>query len=290
MEVVVTSEAPILNQTEVRPGSTIRQVLLMGDTDDGLNFRLFRSQYQSGDGAFESPRHRHAFQQIRWTESGLVNYGPGQDIAENDIAYFPRGAYYGPQRKEESVGLLLQLGFHGEHQSGPRWDGIREEAVARLKQRGRIEGGVYIVQDEASGKERRIDAAQALYQERYVMHTGKPFVVPEPRYDQPILMHVAAYDYYPVGPGVETALLGDFNDNAGPEANLTISTVRFSGDGPFKLKSSRGQVGWAKRAGLRIGDRTYPEMTCFYSPRGEEAELSGEPGVEAFVIDLPNAA
>lgn len=290
MDIVVTREAPVLNQTEVRPGSTIRQVLLMGDTDDGLNFRLFRSQYQSGEDAFESPRHRHAFQQIRWTESGLVNYGPGQDIGENDIAYFPRGAYYGPQRKEKSIGLLLQLGFHGEHQSGPKWDSIREEAVARLKTRGRFEDGVYIQKDEATGEERRIDAAQALYHERYVMHTGRPFVVPAPRYDQPVLMHVEAFDYYPVAPGVEMKRLGDFSDNSGPQANLLISMVRFSGSGAFGLSAQRGQVGWAKRPGLRIGGRTYPEMTCFYCPRGEETELSGEPGVEAFVIDLPNAA
>lgn len=290
MDIVVTREAPVLNQTEVRSGATIRQVLLMGDTADGLNFRLFRSQYQSGDGAFESPRHHHAFQQIRWTESGLVNYGPGQDIPENDIAYFPRGAYYGPQRKEESVGLLLQLGFHGEHQSGPKWDSIREEAVARLKQRGRIEDGVYIETDASTGEERRIDAAQALYQERFAMHNGRPFVVPSPRYEYPVLMHVGAFEYYPVAPGVEIKRLGDFNDNPGPESNLMISSLRFSGDGAITLDSNRGQVGWAKRPGLSINDRSYPEMTCFYCPRGEEAALSGAPGVEAFIIDLPNAA
>lgn len=290
MQVIVTSEAPVLNQTEVRPGSTIRQVLLMGDTDDGLNFRLFRSQYQSGEGAFESPRHRHAFQQIRWTEAGVVNFGPGQDIVENDIAYFPRGAYYGPQRKEASVGLLLQLGFHGEHQSGPKWDGIREEAVARLKRRGRIEKGLFVETDSATGEERAIDAAQALYQERYAMHTGRPFVVPAPRYEQPILMHVEAFDYYPVAPGVEMKRLGDFNDNSGAEANLAISLVRFSGEGSFALDSTRGQIGWARKPGLRTGGRTYPELTCFYCPRGEQAELSGERGVEAFVIELPNAA
>src|SRR5258708_18783740 len=231
MDVVVASEAPVLNQTEVRPGSTIRQVLLMGDTDDGLNFRLFRSQYQSGDEAFESPRHRHAFQQIRWTESGIVNYAPGQDIPENDIAYFPRGAYYGPQRKERSVGLLLQLGFHGEHQSGPKWDGIREEAIARLKRRGRFEDGIYIEKDQATGKERQVDAAQALYQERYAIHVGKPFVVPEPRYDQPILMHVKAFDYYPLQPGLGIKRLGDFNDNPRPESNLIVSIFRFSPHG-----------------------------------------------------------
>ena len=290
MDVVVTNEAPVLDQTEVRPGSTIRQVLLMGDTDDGLNFRLFRSQYQTGDEAFESPRHRHAFQQIRWTESGLVNYGPGQDIAENDIAYFPRGAYYGPQRKEKSVGWLLQLGFNGEHQSGPKWDSVREEAIARLKERGRLEGGAYFERDPETGEERRVDAAQALYQERYTMHVGKPFVVPEPRYDQPILMHVGAFEYYPLQPGLEIKRLGDFNDNSGAEANLVISLVRFSAGGKFELSSGRGQIGWAKPAGLQIEGRTYPEMTCFYSPPGEQAELAGEPGLEVFVIDLPKAA
>ena len=73
MEIVIANEAPILKQTEVRVGATIRQILLAGDTPEGINFRLFRSQYQAGEYAFESPRLHHAFQQIRWAESGVVN-------------------------------------------------------------------------------------------------------------------------------------------------------------------------------------------------------------------------
>ena len=35
-------------RSEVRAGATLRQVLLLGDTPEGLNFRLFRSQYLTG--------------------------------------------------------------------------------------------------------------------------------------------------------------------------------------------------------------------------------------------------
>src|SRR5271156_6174616 len=64
MEIVIANEVPILRQSEVRAGATLRQILLAGDTPEGINFRLFRSQYQAGENAFESPRHHHAFQQI----------------------------------------------------------------------------------------------------------------------------------------------------------------------------------------------------------------------------------
>ena len=52
------------------------------------------------------------------------------------MAYFPRGAYYGPQVKDTGVGLLLQLGFHEEHQYGGTWANVREEAIKRLQGHG----------------------------------------------------------------------------------------------------------------------------------------------------------
>jgi hypothetical protein len=288
MDVVIASEAPIIEQRSVRPGATVRQVLLMDDAPDGLNYRLFRSHYQSGDQAFQSPRHHHAFQQIRWAESESINYGPGQTIAEGDLAYFPKGAYYGPQKKDRGVSLLLQLGFHGDHQSGERWEGLRrKEAIERLTARGTLENGEFIETDPATGERRPIDAAQALYEERYAMHTNKRFVVPPARYEAPILMHAQAFEYCRAAPGVEVKRLGAFYDYPGPNADIRLSMLRLGERGVYRLGPERAQLGWARSAGLLIDGRSYPEMTCFSSRRGEELTIAGVDGVEIYLVELP---
>jgi hypothetical protein len=286
MEIVTASEAPILKQTEVRDGATIRQILLAGDTPEGINFRLFRSQYQSGENAFESPRHHHAFQQIRWAESGAVNYGPDMNIPEGDIAYFPRGTYYGPQRKDAGIGLLLQFGFDGEHQSGPRWDAIREEAIKKLKARGTVQHGVFTETDPHTGQTLERDAALALYEQRYIMQFNKPFPVPVERYETPILMHAGSFEYFQLAPGVEMKQLGHFFDHPGRQGDVRISMIRLSG-GAHRLGTERSQVGWAKSPGLQINGRLLPEMSCFYGSSGEELTISGANGVEVFLVEFP---
>lgn len=290
MEIVIADDVPILDQPEARVGSTVRQVILVGDTADGCNFRLYRSHYQSGEAAFESPRHTHAFQQIRWTQSGRVNYGPGQDIEEDDLAYFPRGAWYGPQRKEDAIGLLLQFGFNGDHQAGPLWDAMRPEALRRLLARGRLEGGMYKSTDPETGRAVEIDAAQALYQERFTMHLGEKFTVPPPRYEGPVLMHTKRFTYFDTAPGVSEKMIGQFFDTEGPAGDLRVKMVRLSGSGGYPLSSDRAQIGWAKAPGLAVRGRAYGDMTCFYSPLGESDILNCDQSVEIYLIELPRGA
>ncbi len=291
MEVVIIKEVPPFQQGEksVRPGDTIRQILLKDDTPEGFNFRLVTATFLSGTGAYESPRHHHAFQQIRWAASGAINYGPGQDIPESDIAYFPRGAYYGPQRKDKGVSFTLQFGFDGEHLSGPKYDDTRDLAVERLRARGKIENGIFIDVDPKTGARREEDVAQALYEEQYAIHhSNRKFVVPPEGYDAPVLMHTGAFAYYTARPGVEIKNLGHFFDHAGPRADLRISMVRLAKGATYTLSAERAQLGWTRDDGLKVGERAYPEMTCFYSKLGEESALSAaEDGIEIYLIEFP---
>lgn len=290
MEVAIVSEVPIKEQRKsgsLRPGDTIRQSLLKGDAPDGLNFRFVRSQYQAGEKAFQSPRHRHGFQQIRWTESGSANYAPGQDIPEGDIAYFPRGTYYGPQLKSEGVGLLLQYGFDGEHQSGPKWERHRVAALEKLRARGELEDGLFVEIDPETGERRERDANQALYEAQYEEQTQRKFVIPPEGYASAILMHAAAFSYYQTGPGVEVKHLGRFYDHAGPNADVRISMIRLSGEGEYVLSAERAQIAWTRDPGLRIEGQVYPELTCFYCPRGEQLLLGCEQCIEIYLVELP---
>ena len=67
------------------------------------------------DGYF-TPRHRHNFDQIRYTLSGIQSTGLG-DLAAGECGYFPEGSYYGPQKQAgECECLVLQFqGASGEH-------------------------------------------------------------------------------------------------------------------------------------------------------------------------------
>jgi hypothetical protein len=287
MKIVITADVPARAQDTARaarPGSIIRKLLLTDRAPDGLNFRLIRSQYQEGDLAFESPRHHHAFQQVRWTEAGSVNYAPGQDIGEGDIAYFPRGAYYGPQRKDQGAALLLQYGFGAEFLGGSRDAEAREaeEAVTALRARGTFEGGRYTDTDPATGARRERDSVQAIYEER----TKSQFTIPAEGYAAPVLMHTRAFGYYQAASGTEVRHLADFYDHPGPNASLSISTVRLTGGGTWRFGPSRPQIAWTTTPGLSADGAAYPEMTCLYSPRDDDAIVSGD-GAEMFVLELP---
>lgn len=293
MQTVIAADVPVRAQDptrSARPGSILRQHLLSDTAADTLSFRLIRSQYQHGDLAFESPRHHHAFQQLRWTESGSVNYAPDQDIPEGDLAYFPRGAYYGPQRKDQGTALLLQYGFGDEflHRRGRKGQAESEaedaeQVLQQLRDSGTFTGGEYVDTDPDTGRRRHRDAVQAIYDAR----TGGEFTVPPAGYAAPILIHPAAFTYYPAGPGVEIKPLGSFHDHPGPHGDLRISVVRLTDDATYVCTADRAQIAWTTNNGLRVDGRPHPALTCLYSPRGETDAVTGTGGVELVVLDLP---
>ena len=272
----------------MRSGETIRQSLLADEAKDGLTFTLNRTRWLSGDQTNTTPRHHHAFQQVRWAESGSVNYGPDQDIPEGDIAYFPKGAWYGPQKRDQGISTTIQFGFDAEKQHGTSfWRKYQSAALERLKERGSFIGGVFVEVDADTGERREIDGVQALYEEQYKAATGKPFVVPSPGYNDAILMHPHRFDYFQVAPGVEMKRLGEFFDQPGPDGSIRFSMVRLSEGGVFEFSGERAQVAWSISPGLTINGRDLPEKTYVYSPREETLAATGRDGVELFVIDMP---
>lgn len=290
MEVVVAGEVPTWKQNEtgsVRPGSAVRQWLFKEEAPDGLNFKVFRSQFQPGSAASTTPRHHHSFQQVRWAEAGQVNYAPGKNIPAGDVAYFPRGTYYGPQLKDQGISIALQLGFGNEHQHGKGWDSLQGEAMNRLKTRGSFENGVFVEVDPDTGERRECDSVQAVYEEQYAIQTGRKFVVPEEGYDEPILMHSAAFEYYRIAPGVEVKQLGCFFDHPGPNADLRLSMIRLTSGAAYTFGAERGQIAWTRDAGLVIDGKSHPALTYVYIPRDEKAAVSCAALVELNVAEFP---
>lgn len=274
MEIVTADEIGTLSEGyagRTRSGNIDRQWFFRRSESDGLNFRFFRSIYKGGDLAFESPRHHHNFQQFRWTEMGSVNFGPGQDIAEGDIAYFPRGTYYGPQRKHEGVGILLQFGFGDEMPSRRKPEADEDTDEARIQEeRWRARGGTETMEAAAS-----VEAAPATA------------TVPPERFSAPILMHPAAFQFHELGVGVAAKWLGRFHDHDGEHGDVAVIVLRLSEGGEYRLASDRAQLGWTITAGLEVEGQSYPRMTSFFSPRGDEAALRGSGGTEMIIIEFP---
>jgi hypothetical protein len=296
MKIMVGADLPVYDPRadkqeigSVRPlGGTVVQRLFNDETPDGLNFRMLRSHFQPGEGAYDTPRHRHAFQQIRWAQSGNLNYAPGQDIPEGDIAYFPKAAWYGPQHKDAGISVAIQLGFHGEQQSGPAWDEVRPKALEELKKHGTITDGVYIQVDPDTGEEIRTDSVQALFEKQYELRFGQPWQMPEAGYETPVLIHPDAFDYASMGDGVECKWLGSFFDHPGPRADIRLSMLRLSVGASYPLSAERAQLFWSITPGLSIDSTEYPELTFGYSAREDEETVSAaKDGVEILLVELP---
>jgi hypothetical protein len=204
-------------------------------------------------------------------------------VEAGDIAYFPRGTYYGPQMRDNGVGLTLQFGIGNEMLGGKDAARVYREGVLKLRELGRIEEGVYIDIDPGTGQERRLDPAEAVAE----LVTGSKYTIPAERYASPILMHPAAYAYYDVADGVETKQLGAFYDHAGPNGDVRVSMVRLTRAGTYSLTADRAQLAWSISPGLRVRGRVCPELTCIYSPRDEEIVIAGSDNVELFLIEFP---
>ena len=293
MDIVISAEVPAKAEGGIgdayRSGAVERTHLLADSAADGLNFRLFFSKYQPGGDAFQSPRHHHGFQQIRWTKSGSVNYGPEQNIEVGDIAYFPRGTYYGPQVKDQGVSLLLQYGFGAEmvakkveeYRQGAHIKDLKK-SLDKLQETGRIVDGVYVQIDPATGEERRSDPGEALHKQ-----LGTKLAIPPEGFATPILIHPRAFEFFQLEPGVEFKHLGRFFDHPGAQADLHLAAVRLSEERDFTLSAERAQIAWSLSDGLKIDGRDYPSLTFLYSPLGENSVITGQGGVEVMIVEFP---
>lgn len=273
--------------------------ILTGADQDGLGFRFMRGQSR-GEKAIHVSRHHHPFQQIRWAEKGTRNIGPNQYIREGDIAYFPRGAYYGPETLGDTAfaAITLQFGF------GPEYKPMREEikwsmsrkgadraaVSAMLAARRKTEGGGEPTVTHYATSERDTSSEEEEWRA-----TPRPVAgrvsgarpIPEEGYAAPIVMHPRAYPYYEAEPGVEIKCLGRFYDHPGPNGDVRISMIRLSEGGAHRLGSDRAQLVWSISPGLRINGSTYPALSSIFSPRDEEVTISGVDKVEAYVVEFP---
>jgi ChrR Cupin-like domain len=231
------------------------------------------------DGYF-TPRHRHNFDQIRYTLSGVQSTGLG-DLAGGECGYFPEGSYYGPQKQVgECECLVLQFqGASGERLLSNEEMNATYEKL--LKSGGRFENGVYKGL-KPDGSPKNTDSYEAIWEE----HEGRDLVFPPPRYREPVMMLAKNYRFWPdrKRPGIEVKHLGAFS-----EARTAIGFLRLTpGAELLAGEQEDAELRFLTEGSFGYDGTTYGAGTYMYIPNGAATKpLRSVPGATFFTITLP---
>lgn len=263
----------MIERTHARGGRFRYYPLLSGKEGTPGNFFL---QLSNTFNDFDSPRHRHNFDQVRVQLEGDADFSRDGVMTPGMVGYFPEGVYYGPQSiKGQSLTLVLQFG--GASRNGYLSEEAFQHGISELKETGRFEAGVYKVAKPEGGT-RNQDAYEAVWE-----HVNRREMrYPESRYDKPVFMRPAAADWLAddARPGVSRKHLGTFS-----EAQTTLSQIALAKGSAVEIPPNtivfvlqgKGQAGagdrWEARSSLYSGDT--------------DAVLTAEDASELLQISLP---
>jgi hypothetical protein len=253
------------------------KTLLTGEDGALDNFRLYFVRQQ---GEVDVPRHKHNFDQVRMClEGGAQNYGEGKWIAPGEIAYFPEGTPYGPERSNtERLSITLQFG--GASRSGFISSACVQKAMDEMKAFGTFEKGIFTRLGQlAPGEKRNQDAYEAVWE-----HVNKrKLEYPKARYGEPILMKPDNFEWEPCEgqQGFAKKTLCSFS-----ERSLQFSIVKLEPRAPG-VQPARGgiQIGFVIRGEGTVNGLALRKHSAF-SGR-EEFVLSSERGMEVVLVGLP---
>jgi len=259
--------------TKHRDGDIRFKRLFEGQEGTPENFSFMLVKIEHGYG---TPRHRHNYDQVRYCLSGAIDYGNGRAVKAGQVGYFPEGTFYGPQEITAQEALVLQ----GGGESGQGFMSGRQlragyESLAATG--GRFEDGVWIAPDGQGGR-RKQDGYEAVWEHV----NGRPLVYPAARYNEPVVMEIAAFAMRPVAPGVERRRLGVFG-----ERGMEIATWRLAPGAALALPAENAvRLLWTMAGATRAGGAG----TAIMLVPGEAARLDSPQGADLFAIVLPPVA
>ncbi|VTU25755.1 hypothetical protein H4CHR_01657 [Variovorax sp. PBS-H4] len=252
-QVLNLSDLEIIERVHARGGKFRYYPLLSGKDGTAGNFFLQLS-YTYSD--FDSPRHRHNFDQVRVQLEGDADFSRDGVMKPGMVGYFPEGVFYGPQSiPGESITLVLQFG--GASRSGYLSEAEFQRGIAELKETGTFERGVYKVAKPEGGT-RNQDAYEAVWEHM----NQRELRYPESRYDKPVFMRpdAAAWIPDPTARGVARKHLGTYSEahtrlsqlalDAGAELPVPPNTIVFVLQGSGSTASGH----WQARSSLYSGD------------------------------------
>jgi len=262
----------------VRGGNRQFKTLLRGDDNSPGNYKL---SFVRQSGSLDIPRHRHNFDQLRMCLEGEPqNYGKNKWINPGEIVYFPEGTPYGPEQSE-SPRLSITLQFGGASGSGYLGAEKIAAAIEEMKTFGTFDKGIFTRQGElAPGQKRNQDSYEAIWE-----HVNKrKLIYPKPRYEEPICMKPAGFDWVPAGQaGISKKLLGMFS-----ERGCTVSMLKFEPGAEGRIAPhGSSQVGFVVSGEGRAAGDEIRKYTAFSLAPGEACELKSAGGMELLLVCLP---
>jgi hypothetical protein len=272
MQVLNLRDMEMIERVHARGGKFRYYPLHQGEPGAVGNFFLSLAK-TFGD--FDSPRHRHNFDQIRLQLEGDADFGRDGTMTPGMVGYFPEGVFYGPQsNKGDSLTLVLQFG--GASCSGYLSEAEFQRGVADLKNTGSFEGGIY-KRTAADGSIRSQDAYEAVWEHL----TGRSLDYPESRYDKPVFMRPAAANWSDKRgqSGVRRKHLGTFS-----EARTVLSIVAIDQGAGLELPPNT--IAFVLQgAGLAGGERWERHSSIYSGARS--GTLVAESSSEILQIEMP---
>jgi hypothetical protein len=278
MKIVQTDQIPLKRGLEHRGGTFHGRIMVEGAPGALDNFQISFGQ-MGGD--FNSPRHRHNFEQIRYQLEGVLDYGRDGKLTAGMVGYFPEAVYYGPQSQDPTINCrTIVLQFGGASGSGYLSQAEVKAGMEALKAEGEFKDGVFRRPVEVEGK-RNMDGYQAIWEHV----NGRPMVYPKARYPQPIFMDPDTYQWVPVhgAPGVAEKLLGVFTERRSEAGFLRLDAgARFTARGKGIYVVIRGDG--------TVGDQPLRALTTVYLEPGESVTFTAESETELLHFGLPDLA
>lgn len=278
MKIVHGDEVPFKRGLQYRGGTFFARTLMEGEPGAPGNFALGLGR---NEGDFFSPRHRHNFEQIRLAFEGGLDFAKTGKLAEGMVGYFPEGVSYGPQSQAEGqVSTALVLQFGGASGSGYLSREQVKAGMEDLNKYGEFKDGVFHRRDAKDGKV-NLDGFQAIWE-----HVNqRPLVYPKPRYEAPVLMDPAHYDWVPVAgaPGVSEKVLGVFTERRAEVGFLKLEA------GARHTVGGRGLYFVLSGTGSLHGE-SFRRQTTLYLDSGERATFEAKEAAAIIHFGLPNLA
>ena len=242
MKVVQFEDVTPVRGLEHRGGTFHSRTTAAGEPGTPGNFKFSVSELGTD---YSGPRHRHNFDQYRYMLAGESDYGQDGPVHAGMLGYYPEGVPYGPQvNKTPIVCAVLQFG--GASGSGYLQPREVKAGMEELKKFGDFKDGIFTrradVPGNVSGK-RNMDAYQAIWEHVH----GREMIYPKGRYDAPIMMDAANYQWAPIkgAPGASEKLFGVFTERRTQARLLRLapaSHYAVAGRGVYLVLSGAGEA------------------------------------------------
>lgn len=265
----------------MRGGTIEFKTMLEGREGAPDNYQLLLA---NTDPTFMSPRHRHNFDQLRYSLEGATNIGPKRNMEQGDLAYFPEGTYYGPQVQQEvgQTSLAMVIQFGGPSGNGYMSRHQMEDGFANLNQIGKFEAGVFKRAVPAPDGRINQDAYEAVWENQ----NGRPVTYSKPRFMDPIHFREQNFDWQPVTgqTGVQTKTIGSFT-----EKGVRVFFLQLQPGARYTLPPDTNiQILFVKDGTGRLdSDRTWSRHTAIELAPGEGAAMEATSLTEVVVLGMP---